>query len=142
MPLFVAALALIVITALSWPVGAISRRRFGVPMALIGPDLKSYRWVRGFSWLVLAAFAGWAWFFSSLQSGSESNFDAAIWLFEIVGTLSFVGLCAAALWNLQRVWQSNRGWFAKLWSVLLVLAALLTLWVTLSFHIISFGTRY
>jgi CubicO group peptidase (beta-lactamase class C family) len=142
MPLFVAALAIVVITALSWPVGALSRRRFGVAMALSGPDLKCYRWIRGFSWLVLAAFGGWAWFFSSLESGSESNFDAAIWLLEIVGTLSFVGLCGVALWNLQRVWRSNRGWFAKLWSVLLVLAALLTLWVTLSFHLISFGTRY
>ena len=64
----------IVVTALSWPVGAISRRRFGAAIPLSGLDLKSYRWVRGFSWLVLAA--------------------------------------------------------------------LLTLWVTLSFHLISFGARY
>jgi hypothetical protein len=56
--------------------------------------------------------------------------------------VGFVGLCGTALWNLQRVWRSNRGWFAKLWSVLLVLAALVTLWVTLSFHLISFGARY
>jgi CubicO group peptidase (beta-lactamase class C family) len=142
MPLFIAALAIVALTALSWPVGAISRRRFGVTMALSGPDLKSYRWVRGFCWLVLAAFGGWAWFFSSLESGSNTDFDGAIWLLEIAGTLSFVALGGAALWNLRRVWQSNRGWFAKLWSVLLLIAALATLWVTLSFHLISFGTRY
>lgn len=139
-PLFVAALVIVALTALSWPVGAISRRRLGVAMALRGPDLKSYRWVRGFSWLVVAAFGGWVWLFSSL--GSETSLDGAIWLLEIAGTAGFVGLCGAALWNLQRVWQSNRGWFARVWSLLLVLAALLTLWVTLSFHLISVGSRY
>ena len=141
-PSLVAALVIVALTALSWPVGAISRRRLGVAMALSGPDLKSYRWVRAFSWLVLAAFAGWAWLFSLLVTGSETSLDGAIWLLQIAGTAGFLGLCAAALWNLQRVWQSNRGWFARLWSVLLVLAAFLTLWVTLSFHLISFGTKY
>ena len=139
-PAFVAALLIVVLTALSWPIGAISRRRLGVAMALSGPDLKSYRWVRGFSYLVLAAFGGWAWLFSSLESDSE--FGGTIWLLQIAGTAGFLGLFCAALWNLRRVWQSNRGWFAKLWSLLLVLAAFVTLWVTWSFHLISFGARY
>ena len=140
MPAFVAALVLVALTAFSWPIGAISRRRLGVAMALQGADLKAYRWARAFCWLVLLALGGWAWLFASLQS--QGNLDGAIWLLEIVGAASFIGLFGAALWNLQRVWRSNRGWFAKLWSVLLVLAAMLTLWVTLSFHLISFGTRY
>jgi CubicO group peptidase (beta-lactamase class C family) len=140
MPVFVVSLVLITLTALSWPVGAIIRRRFGVTMALVGPDLKSYRWVRGFSWLLLAAFGGWAWLFSSL--GSDTNVDGAIWPLEIAGAVGGVGLCGSALWNLQRVWQSNRRWFARLWGVLLVLAALLTLWVSVGFHLISFGSRY
>jgi CubicO group peptidase (beta-lactamase class C family) len=140
MPVFIASLVLVALTALSWPIGAISRRRFGAAMALGGPDLKSYRWVRAFSWLVLAALGGWAWLFSSL--GSDTNVDGAIWLLEFAGTVGFVGLCGAALWNLRRVWRGNRGWFAKLWSALTVLAALFTLWVALSFHLISFGARY
>jgi hypothetical protein len=139
-PALLAALALIALTALSWPVSALGRRRFKVPMVLGGTDLKSYRWVRGFSWLVLAALSGWAWLFVSL--GSDTNVDGAIWPLEIIGTVGFVGLCGAALWNLQRVWRGDRGWFAKIWSVLLVLAALITVWVALSFHLISFGTRY
>jgi hypothetical protein len=96
--------------------------------------------VRAFSWLVLAAFGGWAWLFASFES--DANLDAAIWLLEIAGCVGFVGLCGAALWNLQRVWRGNRGWFARLWGALLMLAALLTLWVTLSFHLIHFGTHY
>jgi CubicO group peptidase (beta-lactamase class C family) len=140
MPAFLAALVVVVITALSWPIGVIGRRRFGAAMVLTGTDLKSYRWVRGFAWLVLAALAGWAWLFASV--GSDGNFDGALWLLEIAGSAAFVGLGAAALWNLLHVWRGNRGWFAKLWSVLLALAALATLWVTLGFHLISFGTRY
>lgn len=140
LPAFAASLLLVTLTALSWPAGAISRRRLGVPMALRGSDLQAYRWTRAFCWLVLVALSGWAWLFASLQS--EGSLDAAIWLLEITGTIAFVGLFGTALWNLRQVWRSNRGGFAKLWSVLLVLAALLTLWVTLSFHLISFGTRY
>jgi CubicO group peptidase (beta-lactamase class C family) len=140
MPAFAASLVLVALTALSWPVGAISRRRLGVTMALQGADLKAYRWARGFCWLVLVALGGWAWLFALLQS--EGSLDAAIWLLEIVGTMAFLGLPCIALWNLLRVWRSNRGWFAKLWSVLLMLAAILTLWVALIFHLISFGTRY
>ena len=140
MPVFVASLVLITLSALSWPIGAISRRRFGVAMALVGQDLKSYRWVRGLCWLVVAAFGGWAWLFSSL--GSDTNFDGATWLLEIAGTVGYVGLFCAALWDMQRVWRSSRGWFAKLWSPLLVLAAFFALWVTLSFHLITFGSRY
>ena len=140
MPSFVAALVIVALTALSWPVGAIGRRRFGAAMALSGTDLKAYRWACACSWLVLAAIAGWVWLFSSFES--DANLDAAIWLLEIAGTIGFIGLCGAALFNLQRVWRGNRGWFAKLWSTLLVPAALLTLWVTLGFHLIHFGTHY
>ncbi|HEY2464744.1 MAG TPA: serine hydrolase domain-containing protein [Steroidobacteraceae bacterium] len=140
MPAFLAALALVALTALSWPVGAISRRRFGAAMPLNGPDLKSYRWVRGFSWLVLMALGGWALLFVSLESAA--NLDAPLWILQIAGTAAFIGLCVTAVWNLLRVWQGNRSWFAKLWSVLLVLAALVTLWVTFGFHLISFGVRY
>src|SRR6202789_3554175 len=141
MPAFVAALVLVVLTALSWPVGAISRRRFGAAIPLSGPDLKSYRWVRGFSWLVLVALGGWTALFVSLGSDTIIG-GAMLWPLQVAGTVGFIGLCGTALWNLQRVWQGNRGWFAKLWSVLLVLAAFVTLWVTLSFHLISFVARY
>ncbi len=140
LPAFLAALAIVALTALSWPIGAISRRRFGAAMTLSGADLKAYRWVRGFSWLVLAGFCGWAWLFASFES--DANIDAALWALEIAGTVGYIGLAGAALWNLQRVWRGRRGGFAKLWSLLLVVAAFLTLWVTLSFHLISFGTRY
>jgi hypothetical protein len=140
MPAFLAALALVTLTALSWPVGAISRRRFGAALRLSGLDLKSYRWVRGFSWLVLIALGGWALLFISLESGG--NLDAALWILQIAGTAAFIGLCITAVWNLLRVWQGNRSWFAKLWSALLLLAALVTLWVTFGFHLISFGVRY
>jgi CubicO group peptidase (beta-lactamase class C family) len=140
MPAFLVALVLVLLTALSWPVGAISRRRFGAQISISGHDLKSYRWLRGFAWLVLAALAGWASLFVSL--GPDTNFDGAILPLQIAGAVGYIGLCATALWNLQRVWQGNRGSFAKLWSVLMVLAALLILWVTLSFHLIGFDTRY
>jgi uncharacterized membrane-anchored protein len=65
-----------------------------------------------------------------------------IWLLEIAGTISFFGLTATSLWKLVRTWKAGRGWFAKLWAVLLVCAASMILWVALDFHLISFGAQY
>jgi hypothetical protein len=59
MPLCLAALVVITLAALSWPVWVIARRRHGVVLSLGGHDLKAYRLVCLFSLGVLAALPGW-----------------------------------------------------------------------------------
>jgi CubicO group peptidase (beta-lactamase class C family) len=139
-PSLIISLFIVALTAFSWPVGAFSRRRFGASLALGGTDLKTYRLVRGFSWLGLFVVGGWAIVLTSIESDTE--FDWPIWLLEITGTLGFFGLMGSALWNLWAAWKSRRGWFARVWSALLVVAALCILWVALAFHLISFGSQY
>ena len=143
-PLCLAALVILVLTALSWPAGAIARRRYGVAPPLNGRDLKAYRLVSIFSWLVLATLLGWLSLLAEfiLLVDNDGSLDGRIWLLQVGGTIGGCGLAVLALWHLQRVWQGGRSRFAHLWSALLVVAALVILWVMRAFHLIGFGTHY
>ncbi len=79
---------------------------------------------------------------AAIRRCSGGAADWSIWLLEIAGSIGFFGPLAAALWKLTRTWQTGRGWFAKLWGILLVGAACVILWVALDFHLIGFGTKY
>jgi CubicO group peptidase (beta-lactamase class C family) len=139
-PMDLIALIVIVLTALSWPVAAIARRRYAAPN-LIGADLASYRLVRGFSWLTLIVLAGWS-SLLNLRTLVMANIDGRLWLLEIAAALGAFGLVGAALWNLRRVWSRPRGPAAAIWGTLQALAALALLDAMLTFHLIGFGTKF
>ena len=137
MPLFLAALAVVAVAALSWPVGAIARRRYGDASTL--PGIR--RLVPLLSWLVLAAFLAWA-LVLKLVVEALGTADWPIWASRILGDIAFVGLPIAAVWNAVLTWRRGAGWFAKVSSLVMVVAALVVLWVTASFHLIGFSTRF
>src|SRR3546814_3728443 len=60
LPALLLGLGVLVITALSWPIGWAARRRYGAKLAFAGHDLKAYRLVHGFSALVVLVLIGWA----------------------------------------------------------------------------------
>ena len=145
LPALLAGLVVLVITALSWPAGWIARRRYGAKLAFAGRDLKAYRLVRGFSGLVALVLIGWAVALGVMMSDLallSGQLDWLVWLLQIAGFVGFLGLFGIALWHLWLVWKGKRGWFSKLWSVLIFLAALVALWVAIGFNLLSFGTSY
>lgn len=140
MPVLLLAFVVVALTALSWPAGAISRRRYHATLALQDGDRSAYRWVRVFCWLFLATTAGWSVLFVSI-SGTEV-LDWLIRPLQVAGTIVSLGLVGSALWNLQLVFKGRRGWFARTWSVLLSIAALCIVGGMLDFHLLTFGNRY
>jgi len=140
-PLSFIALIIIALTALSWPVAAIARRRYGAANRLLGADLMAYRLLRGFAWVTLMALAGWT-SLLGLRTVVMENIDGRVWLLEIAGTLGGFGLAGAALWSSLRAWARPGGRVATLWSAVQFLAALTMLYVMLTFHLISFGTQF
>ncbi len=61
---------------------------------------------------------------------------------ELFGIVAFIGGAALVGWNLYAVWSGRRRWPAKLWSVVLTVAAIIVLWVGWAFHLIGLGTNY
>lgn len=140
-PVWLAALAILALTALSWPVAAVARRRYGATNPLTGTDLKSYRLVRGFCWLTLAVWLGWTMVLVP-RTIIMGNIDGILWMLEIVGALAGFGLLAVTAWNFERAWSHSRRRFSTLGAAAQAGAALALLWVMLAFHLISFGTKF
>ena len=144
-PALFVSLGLLLIAALSWPVGAIARRRYKAAMVHEGRRLRLQRIWHGWQWLSLATVAGWVTFiavgFSSL-SMLGGPLDPLLITIQILTPIAFIGLLLLAGWNLRQAFIEKRGWASKLWAVVLLLSAAIILWVALAFRLIGFGTGY
>jgi hypothetical protein len=145
LPLLYAGIGALALTALLWPVGAFARRHYKVRLALDPAAARAFKLSRIAAVLILAGLGLWAFTVARMINDLDNlsaSFDSMIHLAQAFGAAVFIGGFAAMLWNLVVVWRARRRWPARLWSLVLVLAALVVLWVALAFHLISFGVNY
>jgi CubicO group peptidase (beta-lactamase class C family) len=145
LPLLYASLGALALTALLWPVAALVRRHYKARLTLDSAALRAFRLSRTAAVLILAGLGLWA--FTVVRMVSDLNnlgasFDPMVHLTQAFGAVAFIGGFAAMVRNLVVVWAGGRRWPAKLWSGVLVLAALVVLWVAFAFHLIGFGVNY
>ena len=144
-PALYVSLGLLFLAALSWPVGAISRRRYKAANIHQGKRLRMQRIWHGWQWLALATLAGWVTFVSvgfSTLSLLGGPLDPLLLTVQVLTPIAFIGLLLLAGWNLRQVFLEKRRWFVKVWAVALLLSAAVLLWVAAAFHLIGFGTNY
>ena len=144
-PAMLVSLGALLLTAIAWPASALARRRYGVKADLAPAALKSYRLTRGFAALAVAVMVGWLWFATSLLADFSSlsgELDWALVTLQVATPVIFLGLLVSAIWNIRHVWTSKRGRFAKFWSLVLLVSAVVLLWIGVGFHLIGFGTRF
>ncbi|WP_372784612.1 serine hydrolase domain-containing protein [Phenylobacterium sp.] len=141
-PLVIASLCLLGMTALLWPVIAIARRRYGRSFDLKGPRAQAYRAVRIGAALSLGGVGLWLFVFS--QALSTKGGSLALWmhLAQLTCFVAFVGGLLVALWNLLQVFKPGSGWFAKVFAVALVPAFGFMLYVALTYHLIGTGVSF
>jgi hypothetical protein len=145
MPLLIVSFVALLLTALLWPVAALVRRRYKAPLALEARSLTAYRWSRIAAVAIVAALALWGLFISLILKDTGTlggRLDPLLLVAQLGSVVAFVGGLAAMLWNLFTVWGGSRRWPARVWSVVLVVAAVTVLWVGLAFNLLHVGTNY
>lgn len=140
-PLLYVSLASLLLTALFWPITAIVRRRYGATLALDATSMRAFRLSKIAAILILAAVGVWALGFALIFK-DNSHLDSIIRLAQIFGIVAFIGGFGVISWHLKIVWSGARRWPAKVWSIVLALAALTVLWSALVFHLIGFGVNF
>ena len=145
MPLLQLSLAILLLTALLWPVRWLVRRYHGAKMSLSGRDLLGYRLSRAAALAILLTLVAWG-TVVTLMFGDLTNlggaFDVIIVVLQVITFIVFLGGLAVFLWYLWQVWRGKRRWWAKVWSVALVVAGLVMVWVGFAFHLLSLGANY
>ncbi len=143
-PALKAALVIALLTALAWPAGAIARRLYKAPLGLVGSDRLAFHLTRAVPLLAILTLVGWGYMLTA-GLGDYSLFNGAwdgmILLLQIVTPIVFFALLVVACWNAWAAW-TTRGWFARLWSILLLYAAVMAWWGAFAFHLIGFGHNY
>ena len=139
-PLLYASLAVLLLTFLHWPAAALVRRSYKAPLALQGRSRSVYRWARAFAGLALLVLIGWvvvvSVMFADLSKLGDAS-DPFLRLLVFGGWFVFVGVVAFAGWNAVLAWRERRRWTAKLWAVLLLIAALTVAYVAVAFGLLD-----
>src|SRR6185437_7538968 len=145
LPALGAALSVLLLTGLAWPMAAAFRRAYGIPLALRGAAASSYRWIRLFSLaavLVFLAFPVTLLFMSADAQRLSADTDAWNLGLQAVALVAFVGAVAVAVWDAILIWTGARRWFARLWSAAVAASCLLILFTACAFHLMSFNVNY
>ncbi|MEA3538980.1 MAG: serine hydrolase domain-containing protein [Pseudomonadota bacterium] len=144
-PAMMFAVIVLLLTALSWPAGAIARRVYGASLALTGRARLRYHLVRGGAVLVLSVCAGWLFIFSAMMqqgfTAINGRYDWLVMLLQTAGLIGFIGFLGLALWNAWNAWTEGR-WASRLWSVALLAAAGIMLWAAATFGLLDYGLNY
>jgi hypothetical protein len=100
---------------------------------------------RLFSGMALAVLIGWAAVFAYV-SADTANFsaglDPVLWILQIAGAIVFFGVVGFAAWNVWLTWRDGRHWTRKVWSVLILLAASVVLYVAIVYGLMSMTVAY
>ncbi|HEX9707351.1 MAG TPA: serine hydrolase domain-containing protein, partial [Steroidobacteraceae bacterium] len=129
-------LAILVLTVLLWPVAALVRRRYRQPPPFAGREARAYRLARIGALASALAIIAWAGMSIAMLEDLElmtPSLDPWLMALHILGTIGVFAGFALALWHLRVVWSSRRKWLARIWSVVLVLATAVLLWLAIAY---------
>ena len=136
-------LAVVLLTVLLWPVGAMIRKHYGRPLEL-NPDERRQRLLaRLVCLLFLAVCIGWVAAISLTDSITALNsLPPWIIIFGLLGVVCAIGTIFVVL-NAIRSWGTSGRWiWAKLHDVVLALACLSLVWFLFTWKLLSFRTNF
>ena len=144
-PLLSGASAVLLLTALAWPVAAVVRRRHGVALGLTGHQLWGYRMVPIACVATLLILVAWGWMVANLTTDLfffSSRLDPWVLLLRVSSLVVLTGAAILGVWSCRVVWTGKRRGLAKAWNLALALCFLVVFWVSAGFRLIGSGTHY
>ena len=145
LPALYASLGVLLLTFLYWPGAWYIRRRFAAQSKATGPALRAYRATRIMALAVILTLVGWMTYITMAFSQLDllgSKYTWAVWLLQIVSVVVFFGAVVIAAWNAWLTWRDGRRWTRKVWSVLVLLSALVVLYVAAGHGLIAITGNY
>jgi CubicO group peptidase (beta-lactamase class C family) len=145
LPVFIASVTALLLTAIFWPINAIVRKRYGAALNLDNKSLRAYRLSKIAAVAILTAIAAWGLTIGSMLSdfnALSAGFDPILYFTQVLGIIGFIGGFILILQNLNAVWAGQRRWPARTWSIVLALSAFFVLWVAFVFELIRMGANY
>jgi CubicO group peptidase (beta-lactamase class C family) len=143
--LLAATIAILALTVLFWPIKAVLRWRYDRPLTLAGRARSLYRLTRVVALVDLLALSGFPLAFLVLTTHLASLPPSIDWLFRGLQLLTLIGVVGTVI----PVWEfviatgdRARPWWTKATDLLIVLAALATVWFALSQHLLSIALNY
>ncbi len=141
LPLLYVSGGILAIAALTWPLAAIIRKRYGHSFELSGRAAMLYRLSRAVccGYLVF----GYLWYWLLTRGGhASSGSDWIVRLIQLVGVVCVVGT-VAPLMNVGTVFANPaRSWWTKVSSVAIAAACLASIWFALSLRLITLNIAY
>lgn len=144
-PMLYLSLSILFVALLIWPIAWIARRVFKAAAPLSGRSLKAYRASRLMAGLTVGLLLGWMVALQSVLGDADASAgggDGLLLTLQVLGILIFVGAVLTAGWNLWQTWTDGRRWLRKLWSVLILLATLMTLYFAVVFNLMHVSAMY
>jgi CubicO group peptidase (beta-lactamase class C family) len=142
LPLAMAALAFLALTAVTWPGAAIARSRYGQSFALVGSRAVVYRLVRLCAVLSLVATGLWAAVIELVSATTGDPVGGWLRAAQATSFVAFLGGALLALANLWLVFRQRSDLSARVFAVLLLAASGFVLWVALQYHLIGLSGEY
>lgn len=145
LPIGGASIVVMLLTALSMPVGWIVRRRHRLAHHLQGHARKVALAVQLSAIACLVVLAGWGGIVASLEATLDNAtdvLDSWMWILQIGGLITFLTGLVASTRNLQLAFKHGQGYTRKIWSVLFLAATLLLTYLLAAFNLFSMSVSY
>lgn len=143
LPLLVGTLAVMFLTALSWPIIALIRRSYRFETGSSGKALFVHRLSRATAWCAVIVAAGWLAMFQAITNdvtALDGRLDIWIRLMQLV-SLMFIAGTIAAIWNAVQAF-GRRGWFTKTWAIVFAASAMFLVWLTINAGLVTPALDY
>jgi hypothetical protein len=140
-----ASIVVLLMSALSMPIGWIIRRRHKLAHHLEGNARTTARAMQLCAIACLVIVAGWGGIVAALEATLDNATDVLdpwMWVLQIGGLLAFIAALIAGARNLQLAFKAGQGRLRKVWSVLFLASTLLLAYVLMYFNLFSMSVSY